>query len=271
MARGTQFGRHPREAVRVSGGIRIENATIRILRTEFGRFPNILPLNPELRPGSPMLRVTLEVEWEPPDAVPLLRSYQRELSSLLPALSRHRCRGPAHYHFAKVGANEAEEGAQARANGVEPALALVHLAEHLAIDVIAFVTEVESVSGVTAALESSDSRFDLFVECPRSAVAPLAVYQAFSWLAILLRGEPLAGSERAILPLGRALYRQREHPLEAARLAAEADLPEGPAAKALGRLVYLGVACRASGELGEGAPGAARYVLCDGEKPPNVR
>jgi len=255
----------------MSGGIRIESATIRIFRTEFGRFPHILPLNPELRPGSPMLRVTLEVEWDPPDAVPLLRSYQRELSVLLPALSRHRCRGPAHYHFANMGASEAKEETLARAPGVEPALALVHLAEHLAIDVIAFVTELDSVSGVTAALESSDSRFDLFVECPRSAVAPLAVYQAFSWLAILLRGDPLAGSERTILPLGRALYRRREHPLATVQLAAEADLPEGSAAEALGRLVYLGVACRVSGDLGEGAPGAARYVLCDGERPPMVR
>lgn len=243
----------------MSGGIRIESATIRILRTEFGRFPHILPLNPELRPGTPSLRVTLEVEWAPPDAIPLLRRYQEELSELLPELGRHRCRGPAHYHFARMGSRGNGAGYP---NGVEPALALVHLAEHLAIDVIAYVTEVDSISGITAALESSETRFELFVECPASAIAPLAVYQAFSWLAILLRGEPLAGSERVILPLGRALYRHRTSAMEAARLASEAGLPEVPAAEALGRLVYLGVACRVSGDLGEGAPGAPRYRLC---------
>jgi hypothetical protein len=253
----------------MSGGIRIESATIRILRTEFGRFPHILPLNPELRPGSLSLRVTLEVEWAPPDAVPLLRRYQQELTELLPELGRHRCRGPAHYHFARM---DAGEDRAARANGVEPALALVHLAEHLAIDVIAYVTELDSVSGVTAALESSETRFELFVECPVGAVAPLAVYQAFSWLAILLRGEPLARSEQAILPLGRALFRHRAQPLEAARLASEAGLPEGPMAEALGRLVYLGVACRVSGDLGEGGPGVPRYRLCaDRESPSRIR
>src|SRR5262245_40441229 len=236
----------------MSGGIRIESATIRILRTEFGRFPHILPLNPELRPGSPSLRVTLEVEWAPPDAVPLLRRFHEELSVLLPELERHRCRGPAHYHFGRMGA------VAAPANSIEPALALVHLAEHLAIDVIAYVTDLESVSGVTAALESSEKRFELFVECPLSAVAPLAVYQAFSWLAILLRGEPLAGSERAILPLGRALYRHRATPMEVSQLACEAGLPEGLLAEALARLVSLGAACRVSGDLGEVGPGAPR-------------
>src|SRR5262245_56504036 len=186
----------------MSAGIRIESATIRILRTEFGRFPHILPLNSELRSGSPSLRVTLEVEWAPPDAIPLLRRYQQELAGLLPELGRHRCRGPAHYHFSKMGEEEAApasgtesrhpngvEPARApltgsrhmggirpapvngtdriRTNGIEPALALVHLAEHLAIDVIAYVTEIDSVSGVTAALGSSEKRFELFVECPR--------------------------------------------------------------------------------------------------------
>jgi hypothetical protein len=203
----------------MSGGIRIESATIRILRTEFGRFPHILPLNPELRPGSPSLRVTLEVEWAPPDAVPLLRRYQQELSGLLPELRRHRCRGPAHYHIARMGEGVEETEPDARGNdalgpveappvGVEPALALVHLAEHLAIDVIAFVTELGSVSGVTAAQASSETRYELFVECPQAPCA-LAVYWAPP-LAILLRGD--RSRARRILLRWRTLYRHRERP-----------------------------------------------------------
>ena len=259
VASGSGSGRHSREDVRASGGIRIESATIRILRTEFGRFPHILPLNPELRPGSSSLRVTLEVEWAPPDALPLLGRYQQELARVLPALDQHRCRGPAHYHFARIDGNGAGTG---RSNGVEPALALVHLAEHLAIDVIAYVTGLDSVSGVTAAMAASRTRFELFVECPRSALAPLAVYQAFSWIAALLRGDPLAVLEKEMLFLGRALYRHDATPLEVARLASEAGVPEPRVLDALGRLVSLGVACRLSGAAGSAAPSEARYVLC---------
>jgi hypothetical protein len=185
------------------------------------------------------LRVELEIEWEPANAVRALSTLETSLPAVCPGWNAHRCGGPPEYHVRSFAAGD---GAAER--HVEPALALAHLIEHVMIDVIAFVTSASSVSGVTGAKRGTRRRFDVFVECRDPAVGALARHLAISWATAILRDGGIDTEDARILAVARALYRRGARVFEPDRVAEETGLPGEEAARLLEALEAAGFAAR---------------------------
>ncbi len=178
-----------------------------VLGFDFGHHPQILSLNPSFQRGARTLRLEVEVHWQPAAPREDLQRLQRALERFSPSLRAHQCRGPHAYRlFAET------PGGQ---EPLEAPLALAHLLEHLFIDMVAFVSELPSVSGITGARRDATNRFDVFVECPLRSLARLVVGCGTAWMTALVAGAPLDGDPRALLELARLLYRHQPRELDA--------------------------------------------------------
>src|SRR2546427_8475955 len=96
---------------------RIPDPSIGILLVEFGHYPEILALNPSLRPGARAIKLVLRIDWQPLDGARVVEAFQRALLDLSPDFRRHRCRGPREYHVFQAGRgamDARQEGADER-------------------------------------------------------------------------------------------------------------------------------------------------------------
>ena len=209
---------------------------IRVLSSDLGSFPNVLSLNPAFRPEVSRLRLTLEIDCQLADAGSTLLELEDGLMNACPRLRLHQCRGPHGYRLFESQADDLA------APPIEVNLALANLIEHVMIDTVAFVTEAESVSGVTGAHTNSRSRFDVFVECPDESVAALAGYVGITWIASLLRGASANGVARSALGLARYLYQERPRAVDTRRAARELNREPSEIEQAFGWLTASGYA-----------------------------
>ncbi len=210
---------------------------IEVVATDFGVFPQVVPLNPMLAADGTLLKLTVHVNWHPPgDAAERLRAAEERLAAAAPSLGLHQCRGPHQYRLFQEG-RAATDGA-----AFEPALALAHLFEHVIIDAVAYVTEAPRVSGLTG--ERGDVRltFDVFVECPDRVVAEVTTRLCRSWVEEVLSGASLDGGVRRTLDLARRLYRQRPAAVDAAATARTLGVAVEDAEDGLLGLVHAGFA-----------------------------
>lgn len=178
------------------------------------------------------LRLTLDIEWDPPDPA-------RALSNLESDLRDHHCRGPVQYHVHGASRSWTPK-VRGRWLGVEPSLALAHLIEHVMIDAVAFVTGLERVSGVTGAHQNSERRFDVYVESPDYPVGLLARYVGIAWVLTLLQRGSLDSAGARTLPVARLIYNLRPNSLDPSRAAEEVGMDEADALEVLERLEAAG-------------------------------
>jgi hypothetical protein len=232
---------------------------IEVLDSDFGLHPQILPLNPSLRPDASSLKLRLRVGWEPDDPTQPLRALEERLSLACPGFSRHECRGPAEYHVRRFSRERSLPLLRPRAP-VEGALALAHLVEHVMIDVVAFVARASSVSGVTGALARARATYDVFVECPDASTAALAAFLGPAWVASLLEGDALAPDGRSLLETARALNDRRPEARSAAEIARQLGRAPGSIEACLGVLEKAGYAYRDGLRSKRAAPD--RYRVC---------
>ena len=218
--------------------------SVNVLASDYGYHPSILPLNKSLRPFASTLRLTLEIDWNPPDPAQALSKLERDLLVVCPSLGDHHCRGPVQYHV-----HGASRGWVAKVRGrwlgVEPGLALAHLIEHVMIDAVAFVTGLKRVSGVTGAHQNSTRRFDVYVECPDYPICLLARYVGIAWVLTLLQRGSLDSAGARTLPVARLIYNLSPGSLDPTRAAGEAGMDEADALEILERLEVAGFARRA--------------------------
>lgn len=209
---------------------------IQVLASDLGSFLHVLSLNPAFRLEARRLRLTLEINCELVQAGRTLLDLDEQLLSACPSLRLHQCRGPHEYRLFE---SQADDFA---APPIEANLALAHLIEHVMIDTVAFVTEAESVSGVTGAYTNSSSRFDVFVECPDESVGALATYVGITWIASLLRGARVNGAARSALGLARYLYQERPRAVDTRRAARELNREPSEIEQDFGWLMASGYA-----------------------------
>ena len=190
---------------------------------ELGHHPEASALNSSFRSDTPILKLRLDIRWDPEDTIVELAALEHRLVQLCPSLRQHRCRGREEYHILRNVDAPGPSGETQQAF-VEAPLALAHLFEHVLIDAIAYITDAPTVSGATAALLGSRTRFDLFVESPDDVVAFLTVKLAAGWIGDLVVGASPDGERRTTLELSRHLYRSQPDPVET-----------GQAARSLGR------------------------------------
>jgi hypothetical protein len=182
---------------------------IRIRRADLGSHPEAHILNAAFRPGVLVLKLRVEIDWEPTDPLAALVGIESRLVTQFPSLREHDCRGSEEYHILRStnGKGWPVKELEESETTIEAALALAHLYEHVMIDTIAFMTDERVVSGATGALKDSRTEFDIFVESPDAVAARLAVGLATRWMSLLATGESPNGAGNATLALIRHLYR----------------------------------------------------------------
>ena len=223
-----------------------------------GKYPEALGLNPRFHPDVSRLKLQLSIEWDPEVPEEAIRRLLGSLINLSPSLKNHSCQGPKEYQVQQPAAPLSEdEGAS-----VEPELALVHLIEHVMIDVVAFVTGSRTVSGVTGAPEDLSRPFDLFVDCPDPAVARFATHLTLHWIVTLLDGQSLDGTGPSTLHLARLLYRHRPHAINSFAGAKKIGKDPDSVKRALDWLEEKGFGCRVNYHMN--FSGASYYRLCQG-------
>ena len=179
---------------------------IRIRDAAHGAHPEARSLNPAFRPEIPVIKLGVDIDWEPTEPTAAVAALEAQLVEFCPSLRQHQCRGQPEYRILRP-IHESERQPEHGETSIEPALALAHLFEHLMIDTMAFITDASTISGATAALKGTHTRFDIFVESPDAIAARLTVEVARSWISALVAGESINGEGRLILELARRLYR----------------------------------------------------------------
>jgi hypothetical protein len=196
-----------------------QDGLIRIRQADFGPRPAARALNASFRPDAPILKLSVEIDWDPRDSRGAVADVEARLVTLCPSLREHECRGQEEYHILR--STDGRGRLDGTATPIEAALALAHLYEHVMIDTVAFVTDEPVVSGATAALEGSRNRFDIFVEAPDEVAAQLAAGLATNWVSAVAVGESLNGDGWAALELARFLYRSHPDATETEQIARE--------------------------------------------------
>jgi hypothetical protein len=222
--------------------------SIRIIGSEFGRFPEAVRLNSSIRRGATLLRATLDIAWPETDARDALSMLERLLTAFSTSFRLHECRGPHGYHVFTDGrkvaspaaGTPAPAAAGARSNGFEGSLALAHLIEHVAIDFVCRITGQRRCSGVTGALRFPAGRFHLLLECPDRQSGRLALGLAVSVLMAGLAGRPPGGDERDLMRAARIVFEHPERPLTPPAVARTLDWTAERAGRALESLRDLG-------------------------------
>ena len=190
---------------------------IRVRDAVHGVHPQALSLNPAFRPDVPVIKLRVDIDWGPTEPTAAVAALEARLVEFCPSLQQHQCRGQEEYHVLRS-IHETERRPEHGEAVIEPALALAHLFEHLMIDTMAFITDASVVSGATAALKGTHTRFDIFVESRDPIAARLTVEVARSWISALVAGESTNDEGRLILELARCLYRAPDG-VEVGRLA----------------------------------------------------
>ncbi len=221
-----------------------ETPAIRALSLDVGSHPQARRLNPQFSPEAPLLRLRVEVSWDPRDASTTLFGLEGRLARLSPTLARHQCRGHHDYRILRTLARDTG-GPPRLGRDFEPSLALAHVLEHLIIDAVSFLTGAPIVSGATGALRGVPHRYDVFVECPDPALARLVVALPLSWLSSLAAGGSLDGEGWTTLVVARHLYlRRHAGPCDPVALSRRLMRSPGEVEAALRWLERNGFACR---------------------------
>lgn len=216
---------------------------IQIQDSDLGSHPEALALNDSFRSDVPILKLSVEIDWEPEDSRGALSALEARLVKFCPSLREHQCRGEAQYHILRSINGEGRQ-VESPETPTEAALALAHLFEHVLIDTIAFITDAATVSGATGALKGSRNRFDLFLEAPDALAARFTVGLARSWVSDLVAGQSLNGEGRMTLELARYLYNTRPDAVEASGVARGLGRDRSAVREGLGWLERRGLARR---------------------------
>ncbi len=174
--------------------------SIRIVQLQHGQFPEASRFNERFIPGVIRIRVTLEIGAGLRARTPLLAAAEREaLLRLCPRLPEHRCAGGLGIFDALAGTGAADGEAIASAAIPDAAagpvkgdggdgLALAHLIEHVAIDLILTASRGRRCSGATCAHADRFDRFDLFLECAEPMLGRCAAVLAAAAVRDLCAG-----------------------------------------------------------------------------------
>jgi len=174
---------------------------MRIIDLSFGKFPEISYLNPRFRPGSLKLKLVLDVSSRGKTKKINFEKLYKKIHRLFPTLHKHKCCVSLLYgsldSLAKKDLPIEEVG------GVTD---LAHLLEHMIIDLVSFISQMKTVSGITCGYKIPLNRFDLFVECKEKNVARFSCHFSLFLLKEFLSKKRLSKRHQRIIQLAKYIF-----------------------------------------------------------------
>lgn len=162
--------------------------SIHIHEVRVGLFPEASPLHPGFVPGLERVRMTLDLgEGIRGGRGPLPAAGREAILGLCPRLAEHDCGAGDEIRLLLGLPAETSPPAPSGAS-TEEGLAVAHLVEHVAIELIVAVTGARRCSGVTCAHRDRPDRFDIFVESPDPLAGRAAAVLAAAIVRDLLLG-----------------------------------------------------------------------------------
>ncbi len=165
--------------------------SIRIRDLQVGPFPGASRLHAGFRAGLPRVRLTVDLGADLRRRTgPLTATEREQILALCPRLLEHDCGGGSEIHLMLSIDHDqpGEEAPAPAAEGSGDGLALAHLIEHVAIDLIVAVSGARRCSGVTCAYGGRLDRFDIFLECADPQVGRAAAVLATAIVRDLCAG-----------------------------------------------------------------------------------
>ena len=205
-----------------TGSVEVSAPNLPALRTvklDYGFSEAAVNLNRKFDPASPLLIVTLDIQWEEQDTYSSISLLEETLMGFSPTFEKHECRGEQIYHVflgagrpypaPPEGSAAADDGSTAGLEPFDGRLALAHLIEHAIIDFQCAITHRRRCSGVTAAYRQLAGRFDVIVECANRRLGMVCLSLAVSWLTSALGGKTLGAAEKEVLTVARLAHNRR--------------------------------------------------------------
>lgn len=184
---------------------------MQILEITFGRFPEIIRLNPAFRTGAKQVRVLLRVESNGVDYRSRFAAVFSGLTRWFPTLAHHDC-----CQWGDHAPQIQTDGIPLKTTGGLADVA--HLVEHLMVDLHCRVGGMRRCSGVTCGYRKSADRFDLFVECPEHRLGRFSAGFATFLVRQLFQRRKVSRGYRRVLALARYLLAHPRAPLDRQKL-----------------------------------------------------
>ena len=123
----------------------------------YGKFSEVNHLNSNFRPGINKIKMTIDVISPREVYRKIYPIAIRQFHDLFPNLRNHDC--------CQEKASGVEECADLTNGTQNYALNILHLMEHVIIDIQCTITKMKKCSGITCNYHKPPNRFDIFVEC----------------------------------------------------------------------------------------------------------
>lgn len=189
---------------------------MRIVKTAYGKFPEISNLHRNFRKGIKRLKITLEIIQNQHNNNNNFIGIYKKLLEILPTLSQHKC---CENWGTLASAPKLTKGIPLKKIG--DATDIAHLIEHVIIDLQCHITDMKICSGITCGYQNPKYRYDLFVECQDKKIGIFAANLAVYLVSSLLYKKTLPHNFDYVIALAQYLYKTPRSRLNSHKLAAE--------------------------------------------------
>lgn len=170
---------------------------MRVVDAKYGLFPEVNHLNSRFVPNRPRLKLTVDTLHPEEHYIQSFPYLAQRLIELFPTLRHHRC---------------CEEDTKPTCSGQVPirrtgqAIDVVHLIEHVIIDLQCHITSMDICSGITCHYWEPENRYDIFVECLDEKVGLFSARLAVDLVGNYLRRESVNDEYHHTIALAKFLY-----------------------------------------------------------------
>jgi hypothetical protein len=136
-----------------------ESNEMEIIDIKYWMFPEVTHLNKRFIPGRKRLKLTLDVVSSDGRYERACSDISDRFVELFPSLRKHSC------CYSPIPADAQDKETYNPIKKMGRIIDIVHIVEHLIIDLQCYISEMQICSGITCNHWDPRNRFDVFVEC----------------------------------------------------------------------------------------------------------
>lgn len=174
-----------------------------VIESQYAMFQEINHLNKNFIPGMNKMRLTI-------DTISPEHNYQRaypaivkQFVQLFPRLKKHSC------CYSKIGQNDFNnDDLDFKINAENCILDIIHIVEHVIIDLQCSLTNMKICSGITCNYKQPRNRYDIFVECVDQKIGLNAALTAIEMVQRIITCDHVQYPLDQLLPVNDLLRNQ---------------------------------------------------------------